>query len=263
MKKLRRILILIAFILILISSILLLNFTASNPTGRRYSSETPIITGQGSPEDIGLSGKRVLAKDLRLPRNEQEDQRQCICSNPNGTPNRCRVCVASTGLIAGFRIPDFIGSDFIAESKNRQELPYSGYEVNEISDYALAARAMSYKLWVYVRVNTLVDPRFIEIVESTGGGVIHYFTVSGYVDPVDRASQTGLLIGLPIFSMSVLWEIMRRQKPHILIKPEPKPPQPPKSPRDPLRKADDAAEFARRRKKRAQTDVDSEDSRNK
>jgi hypothetical protein len=50
--------------------VLLLNFTAPNPTGRRYSSESPLMTGQGSAQQIGLSAERVLARDLGIARNE-------------------------------------------------------------------------------------------------------------------------------------------------------------------------------------------------
>ena len=92
-------------------------------------------------------------------------------------------------LQSNFRIPDFIAPDFIAESKNTQNLLYSGREYDQISDYALAAKLLNRPLWVYTRVDTIVEPKFYEIVHATGGNVVPYFTVPGYVDPVDDAAR--------------------------------------------------------------------------
>ncbi|HEX2621081.1 MAG TPA: hypothetical protein VHL11_13060 [Phototrophicaceae bacterium] len=46
MRTLRRLLLGTALIGIIVSVILLLNFTAPNPTGRRYSSAVPVTTRQ-------------------------------------------------------------------------------------------------------------------------------------------------------------------------------------------------------------------------
>lgn len=207
----RRISVVIAVLVIITSTVLLLNFTAPNPTGRRYSSEMPITTGQGNATEIGLSAERVLAKDLNLPRNDDPDQRQCICNNPqiarSAPGSECRVCMAYSQSIASYRRPDFIGANFIAESKNRLNLLYTHTDqVEQIGDYAVAARALGKPLWIYVRVNTILDPEFYRIVESTGGGVVPYFTVPGYVDPVDNFSRVMLMIGSGWLVLMIGWE---------------------------------------------------------
>src|SRR5258708_34300875 len=96
MKRLRRTIAVLAFASFAICVLLLLNVTAPNPTGRRYSSEMPLVTGQGTSNDIGTDGERIMAKDLRLPSNNDPDQLQCICPNPSSkAPSGCRVCIAS------------------------------------------------------------------------------------------------------------------------------------------------------------------------
>jgi hypothetical protein len=37
-------------------------------------------------------------------------------------------------------------------------------------------------LWVYTRVNTNIDPELTSTAESTGSGVVLYFTVPDYID---------------------------------------------------------------------------------
>ncbi len=70
MKAFVRVLFIICVVNIFISSVLLLNITAPNPTHRRYSSEVPLTTGQGASRDLGDSGERTLAKDLDQLRND-------------------------------------------------------------------------------------------------------------------------------------------------------------------------------------------------
>jgi len=190
--------------------VLLLNITAPNPTSRRYSSEMPITTGQGSTAQIGLSGERVLSKDLSLPNNNDPDQRQCICNSPGRvSPAQCRVCIAYSQSVANHRIPDFITPSFIADSKNVLSLPYTDTSlVNQIGDYAIAARSLNIPLYIYVRTNTEVDPEITRIVGETGGGIIYYFTVDGYVDPVDQAALFGLLASLGVFALGGLWTVV-------------------------------------------------------
>lgn len=209
MKKLRRSLILLALVCFAVSLVLLLNFTAPNPTGRRYSSESPITTGQGSAQQIGVSAERILARDLGIPRNEDPDQRQCFCNSGQPAPplSECRVCMAYAQLSTStYRRPDFVAPGFIAESKNRQNLLYT-YEdqVEQLGDYVLGARALGRPLWLYTRVNTQLSPEFYRLVESTGGGIVPYFTVPGYVDPVDRAATIGLLTSGVALAVLILW----------------------------------------------------------
>ncbi len=177
-------------IIFIISVILMLNITAPNPTHRRYSSQMPLTTGQGSGSEIGDSAEVILAADLRLPNNNSPEQRQCLCKNASSANGKaCNLCLPVNDLQTDYRIPDFITAEFIAESKNTQNLLYTGREFDQISDYALAAKLLNRPLWVYIRVNTTVAPDFYNIVHSTGGNVIPYFTVPGYVDPVDDAAR--------------------------------------------------------------------------
>jgi hypothetical protein len=210
------------FILISIGTILLLNFTAFNPTHRRYSSASPVINAN-SPQEIGISGERILAADLGLPRNDDPDQRQCICNSPSYVPGvaECRVCSAYSQSVANYRRPDFFSPQFIAESKNRQGLLYTHDDlVNQIGDYAIAARALNIPLWVYVRVDTQVDPEFKRIVRETGGNIIYYFTVPGYVDPIDRLGRYLLIAGLTSVAVGIVFQLSASRRS------SPKPPRP-------------------------------------
>ncbi|MEP7289496.1 MAG: hypothetical protein ABI947_27420 [Chloroflexota bacterium] len=212
MKRLRRIVFSLALVACFVSVILLLNFTAPNPTGRRYSSRMPLSTRQGSANQIGLDGERVLSDDLRLPRNDAPDQLQCLCNKPGySDPANCRVCIVSVQLTAAYRRPDFVAPAFIAESKNAQNLYYDSRDLQQITDFAMAARALKRPLWVYTRVNTNLDSEFYRIVESTGGGVVPYFTVAGYVDPMDTAaSRVAFGSGIAIIVLG-LWEFAARR----------------------------------------------------
>jgi hypothetical protein len=252
----RRGLLLLALAAVTVCVILLLNFTAPNPSGRRYSSV--VVTTTEDTQAIGLSGEDTLSNDLRLPNNNDPDQRQCMCSSSYTVLTaRCNLCFVSDSqfITRTHRVPDFVAPNFIAESKNRQHLlTMHTNQREQLSDYALAARLLNRPLWLYVRVNTQVDAAFTQIVESTGGGVVYYFAVPGYVDPVDRAAQTGLLLGTPLLVLTTVWEIRRRSKTRIVLIPV----QPgPKN--DPLRKANDAADFAQRTKDNAQRRIDIDD----
>ena len=195
LKRVRRFVFGVSCFCALICVVLLLNVTAPNPTGRRYSSETPPTTGEASGSVIGSAAERILANDLRLPNNNDTNQRQCFCRTTAViNANACNVCLAAPGMQSVYRIPDFISPNFIAESKNARNLLYTGREFDQISDYALAAKVLNRPLWVFIRVNTYVEPDFYQVVESTGGGVVPYFAVPGYVDPIDGVARTGLFI---------------------------------------------------------------------
>lgn len=255
-KRTRRGLMGLALLVTLLSIVLLMNFTHPNPTGRRYSSEIPVTTGQGSGSEIGLSGERILAHDLRLPRNDEAAQRLCLCQESFSPPRAdCRTCFAEVPIQSTHRRPDFIGDGFLAESKNRIQLSYDDDLVAQLSDYARAAEALDRPLWLYVRVNTVVDPRFVTMIEETGGGVIHYFAVPGYVDPVDLLAMAGLIgSGVTVF-MALGWEFSERRR---------QPPTP-KAPHrnDPTSRAErrtrDMEDFARRTDERARRDLDDKD----
>jgi hypothetical protein len=256
MKLFRRLAFVIALIAAVVCILLLLNFTAPNPTGRRYSSASPLTSG--GAQAIGLSAEQILSQDLRTPRNDDPDQRQCFCNSPNRTPGvgECRVCIAFSQSISTYRRPDFVGANFIAESKNRRNLLYShSDQVDQIGDYVVAARALGKPLWLYTRVNTLLDPEFYRMVESTGGSVIAYFTVPGYVDPVDQIASKVLIAALVVLAIVGIWELSAAKLNGTR--------RPAKDPAIHVKgKTDSAEDFLKTAKDRAQRKIDIEDSRN-
>jgi hypothetical protein len=269
MKRVLRLITILAMICALGSIILLLNFTAPNPTGRRYSSEMPLTTRQGDAQAIGLSAELILSKDLKLPRNEDASERQCICGNATLSldANQCNACFAYSSTIDTYRRPDFVSRDFIAESKNRRNLLYTHTDqIEQIGDYASAARELGIPLILYIRVNTQLDPEFVQMVESTGGAVIPYFTVPGYIDPVDYAAQVVLLVSLAVLVVVVLvGRVARPSKITRVVVLSPKPPRPFRQPNDPinraLHKTKTAEDFVRRRKEKERQKIEIEDSR--
>jgi hypothetical protein len=282
MKRLRRILLGTSFITTLVCVVLLLNFTAPNPTGRRYSSEMPVTTGQGSSQEIGVSGERVLSIDLGVPRNENPTELQCFCNNltPAYSPsiNECRSCIAFAQLTSPYRRPDFVSPNFIAESKNTQGLFYENRDFDQIGDYVIAARAMGRPLWVFVRVNTNVDPEYYEMVRSTGGDIVPYFTVAGYQDPLDRLAFGMLWVALVVFAFSGLLEFLAQVvqpapvKVKAIVPSEPIqiiPPAPTKAKVQPenrdlrraIRDADAVEDFLKRTEEKARSTIDREKTR--
>lgn len=212
---LRRFTALVALLGIIICVVLILNFTASNPTGRRYSSDIPLV--QGSAQEIGFDGERILSKDLGLPPNDRADQRQCICANAAFVPGECNSCFATLHTLDTFRRPDFISSNFIAESKNRRNLFYTDRDFDQLQDYAAVAKALDIPLWVYVRVNTNIDPEYESVVKATGGGIVRYFRVEDYTDPTHRGAQIGILICVSVLGGIVLIEVINRLTPPDII----------------------------------------------
>jgi hypothetical protein len=213
LKTIRRFVFLSALAGMILCGVLLLNFTASNPTHRRYSSQTPLTTGQGSAGAIGLDAERILAKDLGLTPNDRAGQRKCICESGATFKNECNSCFITLPGITGFRRPDFISPKFIAESKNQQDLLYTARDFDQIRDFAQAAKALHIPLWVYIRVDTTIDSPYKDLVKSTGGGIVRYFTVPGYQDPTDQAAQTGLVVCAALFSGTLLIEL----RPHVRV----------------------------------------------
>lgn len=240
--------------------VLLMNITAPNPTGRRYSSETPLTTGEGSAGEIGGDGERILGSDLRLINNNAPDQRQCVCGQAAPAPGGCNICVAHSPQIANFRIPDFVGPNFIAEAKNVQRLlTTQDRNYQQISDIAAAARAANMPFWLYVRVDTFVDPAFVVLFDGMQGGIVYYFATPGYVDMVDSMAWIGLVLAVLLLIVFVAW-VWRANK----NVPDDAPPEPPKrrARRDPMRKATDAEDFAQRMKDRARRRIDASNGGN-
>jgi hypothetical protein len=263
-KRVVRVVLNIALVVFIVSVLLLLNITAPNPTHRRYSSQMPLTTGQGSGNAIGDSSEIILSTDLRLPNNNASDQRQCLCKSMSSANGKaCNLCLPVNDLQSDFRIPDFIAPDFMAESKNTQNLLYTGREYDQISDYALAAKLLNRPLWVYIRVDTIVAPDFYEIVHATGGNVIPYFTVPGYVDPIDDAARkSGVASGGILFVFALMmWR--SRQRHDRLPAPKMITASIVKSPDNgATRKMSHAEDFTASAKERLQAKVDEEDAWN-
>ncbi len=244
LKNIHRIVFLIAAVGLIICGVLLLNITAPNPTHRRYSSQIPLTTGQANANAIGVDGERILAADLGLPRNDEPDQLQCVCRDPGFSDSRnCRVCLAYSQISSVYRRPDFVGANFIAESKNARNLYYESRDLDQITDFSIVARQLKKPLWVFTRVNTVIDPQFESVVNATGGGVVRYFVVPGYVDSVDMAGRSLLAPSIAGLLISVIIEvIMRRWKPAapLFVRASPKSSTPP----NPARHANEALDAA-------------------
>ncbi len=106
---------------LILGFVLLMNFTAPNPTGRRYSSE--VVNLSANSNEKGQQGERILEKDLNLPNNNVT--KQCICAlqfaNTSTPPPNCTTCIhymevaSESGLS---RRPDFVTDKYFIESKN-------------------------------------------------------------------------------------------------------------------------------------------------
>lgn len=213
MTTIRRGILFVALTTLLVAALLLLNVTAPNPTGRRYSSEI-VNTTTHNTHQRGAQGEEILAADLGVPRNETPGETQCLCRHSQ-PPARCTQCIVTFANIQGtHRIPDFVAQGYFAESKNRRQLRTADDAYVQIEDMATVARDMGLPLWVFVRVDTRVDPAYVELARSTGGDVVYYFAVEGYVDPVDSVAGVLVWVAAGVFVVIVFWELWERVKPH-------------------------------------------------
>ncbi|MEO0565194.1 MAG: hypothetical protein AAF125_24010, partial [Chloroflexota bacterium] len=139
--------------------------------------------------------------------------------------------------------------------------------VNQIGDYAVAARALNVPLWVYVRKDTNVEPEYRRIVRETGGDIVPYFVTTGYVDPVDRMAWYMLGIGGIGLVAFGLWGYSANRPVRSTSTPKNPPPgNKPRgsSPDDPTRRASDSMDafedFTRRTKDNLRGKIDEEDA---
>ncbi len=183
LRRIRRTVLLLNLLILLAACVVLLNFTAPNPTGRRYSSAAVVI--DGTPNQIGASAEIVLSHDLGVEKN----------------------IVNFEGVI-----PDFITDFHIIESKNCASLPCEAR--GQFERLLALSHATGRELWIYTRVNTAPPADMRQLVRETGGDIISYFSVQGFADPVDRAALIALLVsGLPvgIISLIELRDIRRKR----------------------------------------------------
>lgn len=244
MKRLRRLLLILALCGLIASVVLLLNITAPNPTGRRYSSAP--VQVDGAPQAKGDAGETRLALDLGVPNNNTNTARYCVCGTAHqnhGLPADCRVCVAYVPEVSTYRRPDFfVEGRFMAEAKNVQALRINSRDHEQIQAFAAGAKLAGIPLWLYVRLDSRVDAGFYDLVEATGGGIVPYFTVEGYSDPIDEAARLSLFVSVGIVAgvwLIPAWFIPRRI-------PRPRPAPRPDLITRTQRKINDADDFAAR-----------------
>jgi hypothetical protein len=239
----RYVLALTVTIVLIVSVILLLNFTANNPTGRRYSSETIDLTL--SAQGKGQQAEEIVSRDLDVPRNEIS-RRACLCRTGQPDSQACNSCFANVRQLTQNRRPDFITSDYILEVKNHQGLLYSGRDWDQIGDYAIAATELDIPLWIFVRTDTEVDFQFYDIVELTGGRVVKYLAVPGHIDQVGQVAKVTAACSVIIL---LLLPLRRRE-----AKPSPEPAKPKSA-------TEDLEDFVRRVKDKKRSEIYKEDSR--
>ena len=216
MKQFRRAGIFIALILLVVSLGIRANLNVLNPTGLRYSSEYPLRTGEGTAQEIGTDGERVLAIDLNVINNNRAGQIQCACNTPNydqSPPTQCNICFGFSENIENYRIPDFVTLNYIAESKNVASLQAFRQNGEEIRDYQQirdivdVALLLDLPFWVYVRVDTEVAPEYLDLVEATGGGIVYYFAYDGYIDPAEQFANSVMPIAVIVLVLLGAWEL--------------------------------------------------------
>lgn len=225
--------------------ILLGNFTAPNPTGRRYASEITIRSG--GTQQVGAEAERVLANDLNVVNNNTVGQ--CICreAGAHRAFNNCTSCfVVNPAISSTTRQPDFVTRRYIADAKNTVQLR----DLRQIEDFARAAEQLRVPLYIYSRVDTFVPARIQRVVDETGGDVVPYFRPDGWVDPVDRLALRGSLVAVVVIVLMLAWEVLARRRPY----PETPPPER-------RTKGDDIAGELARMKERTRQRIEAEDSR--
>lgn len=268
MKQLRRIGIIIALILLIVSLGIRANLNVSNPTGLRYSSEYPLRTGEGTSGEIGADGERVLSIDLNVINNNHAGQTQCACNTPNydqAPPAQCNMCFGFSENIANFRIPDFVTLGYIAESKNVASLQAFQQNGDEIRDYQQirdvvdVALLLDIPFWVYVRVDTEVATEYFDMVEATGGGIVYYFAYDGYVDRTEQLANTAMPIAVIMLILLGAWELRSRKSQNFVAVPSNPTSPKVKPPKDPLGKSSSSVNKAEnfQNKLRNKLDIDS------
>lgn len=210
MKTLRRLVFAIATLVIIVcAGLLITNFDPTNPTHRRYSSETVLSTGDAPSDDIGRDGERVLSKDLGVPRNDADIPVLVVCNTrfkDAPPPAKNTECFFYSDDIENYRVPDFLTDDYIAESKNAEKLLVTqDRDYKQIKAFAVASAGLNRPLYIYVRHNTKVDAEFYELFAGIDGGVIHYFMTKEHVDPIDFYLLLGIVASL---SVIILWIVI-------------------------------------------------------
>ena len=112
----------------------------------------------------GVNGTRILS--ARNWRNAEDVLGDCL-----GLPkNTERYFVEG---MSTYRIPDFIGDDFIADSKF-----YGASALNvspQLEDFVTLAKDQEVPLYIFVREGTHVSGNALKMIQTTGGDIIRVF----------------------------------------------------------------------------------------
>jgi hypothetical protein len=242
-----------SFVVIIVSLIQLMNFTAPNPTGRRFSSQIPNAEcgESGCSSANGRYAEVILSLDLKIPRNDSlEGNRACFCTSRRSS--RCNTCLArNTGATS---IPDFVTGAYIAEAKFTRALSLT----QQLSSMIQGSRTLNMPFYLFVRVDTLVTPTLTTAVNETGGAVVYYFSHVGWKgDTTEQMAQVALVIALVLAHIAVVG-LYFLTRPVIVT-----PIVPPVTPQSKLtkaeRKVNNAEEYYQQRKQKALDDIDKHD----
>lgn len=263
MALFRRGLITGSFLAALLCIVLLMNFTAPNPTGRRYSSEVPQYINDVCQ---GVDAERILSTDLQMVQNDSTNvETLCICSpNSTGASTRCNTCILTSSEVGNqAHIPDFINDQVLIDSKCAENLQNN----SQYRSFLDAAQQTNRELWYFVRIKdqTHVSSQMLADIQATGGDIVPYFTVAGYVDPVDRMATNGLIVALVVLMLLTSWEMRIWRFISFGVLPS-TPVSLSQSPDDVLTKAEnktaEAEAFKKQIEKRVQINVDIDDAQN-
>jgi hypothetical protein len=190
----RRILVIPYIVFIIVGIVWLSGFTLTNPTWRRYSSDSASQRTSSTGSLVWREAEIILENDLGIPFNDTADTRQCICSPDNGNilPGRCNVCLMPPVRVRqNYSLPDFVTVDLIADSKYVTTFSIDA----QIEDFITAAKETNREVWIYVRTNTGFTSTTDNRIEATGGDIVRYFVVDGYHDPFDSIAKILLIVG--------------------------------------------------------------------
>lgn len=253
MRKLRPTFMAVLLVVMIAAFLIVLNITHPNPTGRRYSSE--MIDLNISSQEKGLQAEAILESDLHTMRNDSPGNRQCICTNASTPPvsSACTSCMAYIPELQINRRPDFITERYIAEVKNHGKGLYqSRRDMEELTDYVIAAQTLRLPLWIYLRTDTPIPDEFRVLIEATGGGVVSYLAVPGYVDVVGQTALVVLVLSSGALTLLFFIE-QRPRHARVIAAPAPGP-----TPAQPI---DELETFVKRSRDKAQRRIDEADSR--
>lgn len=189
----------VALLVATICVILLLNVTAPNPTGRRYSSADPQHVAAVLGVHDWRAAELILEADLGVPFNDDAATRTCLCQTDTTIPpGRCNACaLPSVAISQSYTLPDFLTERMVADSKYVQTFSLD----TQINDFLLYAQVSGREIWIYTRTDTIISASVLESIRATGGDVVPYFVVEGFYDPIESGAGLFLIISLIVFGV--------------------------------------------------------------